>query len=330
MAEKLIEITRGNIVETIHRGDIAVVNTKGEILFKIGDPDKVTYWRSAAKPVQATNVILSGAKDKFNFSEKEIAIMCSSHYGEIFHIETIEGILKKIKLQKDNILGGIVTSLSYNYALELARKQTVLNELYSDCSGKHAGMLSVCQTKGYSVHNYFEQNHQLQKDILKIISDYTDIQEDKIEIGIDGCSVPVHALPLKNMALAFARLSNPENFSPQYQEASTLIYNAMTNYPEMISGTNGFCSDLIRAANKKLIGKVGAEGVYCVGIKDKNIGIAIKMESGNMSVLPPAVIGVLKQFNILTEKELKTLSKYEIMDNTNDLKTVVGKIQAVF
>lgn len=330
MAEKLIEITRGKIVETIHRGDIAVVNADDKILYSVGNPNKITYWRSAAKPIQATNVILSGAFEKYKFSKKEIAIMCASHYAEKFHLETIESILRKINLQKENILGGVVTSLNSKYALKLAGNQVELNEMYTDCSGKHVGMLSVCKMKGYPVENYPDKNHPVQKDILKIISTYTDVSENEIEIGIDGCSVPVHALPLKNMAQAYARLSNPELFKEENREASEIIFESMTNHPEMVSGTGGFCTDLIAATNKRLIGKVGAEGVYCVGIKDKNIGIAIKIESGSMAVLPPAVISVLKQLKLISESELKALSKYETMDNLNDLETKVGEINAVF
>lgn len=330
MSEKLIEITRGKVVETIHNGDVAVVNSKGDLLYYCGDPEKYTYWRSAAKPIQAFNVLLSGAADKYGFTDAEIAIMCASHYGEEFHIKTIESILSKIGLKKENILGGIVTSLSADYALELARNQVELNEMYTDCSGKHAGKLSVCVHKNYLVESYKELSHPCQQDILNVIAEMAEVNKEDIEIGIDGCSVPVHALPLKNMALAYAKLANPENLEEDYKSTSERIFKAMISHPEMISGTNGFCTDLIAASNGKLVGKVGAEGVYCVGIKGKDIGIAVKTESGSMAVLPPAVMSILKELNVLTEKEHKALSKYNPMINYNDLNNKVGEINAVF
>jgi len=330
MAEKLIEITRGDVVETVHRGDVVVVNTEGDILFQYGDPEKYTYWRSAAKPIQAFNVILSGAADKYNFSDDEIAIMCASHYGEPFHLKTVKSILTKIGLSEEHILGGTVTSLNPEYALKLAYDHADLNSMYTDCSGKHAGKLSICQHKNYPLETYKELSHPVQQAILKVIAEIADVNTKDIAIGIDGCSVPVHALPLKNMALAYARLANPENLSNAYKETSERIFKAMVNEPEMISGTNGFCTDLIAASHKKLVGKVGAEGVYCVGVKDKGIGIAIKMESGNMDVLPPAVISILKAFDVLTEEELDSLSKYNPISNTNDLNQKVGEVKAVF
>jgi L-asparaginase II len=330
MSEKLIEVSRGNVIETIHRGDIAIVNSKGELLYKCGDPEKYTYWRSAAKPIQAYNVLLSGAADRYKFTDAEIAIMCASHYGESFHIKTIESILSKIGLNSDHILGGTVTSLSTEYALELAYNRTELNPMFSDCSGKHAGKLSICQHKGYPLESYKELNHPVQQQILEVIANMADMSIKDIEIGIDGCSVPVHAMPLRNMAMAYARLANPEGLDEDYRMTSERIFCAMNKHPEMVSGTNGFCTNLIAASNGKLTGKVGAEGVYCIGVKDRDIGIAIKIESGSMAVLPPAVLYILRELDILNSEELTLLKQYDPMINTNDLKQKVGEIRACF
>lgn len=260
------------------------------MLYHYGDPDKYTYWRSAAKPIQAFNVILSGAAEKYGFTDKELAIMCASHYGEKFHLETVQSILSKIGLTENHILGGTVTSLNSKYVLELASKQTELNPMYSDCSGKHAGKLSICQHKNYPLETYKELAHPVQQEILKVITDMCDVKKDDIAIGIDGCSVPVHALPLKNMALAYARLANPEGLASEYKDTSEKIFTAMNKHPEMISGTDGFCTDLIAETNNKLVGKVGAEGVYCVGVKGKEriLGFLLKWNLGIwMSCLLP-------------------------------------------
>jgi len=330
MSKKLIEITRGNIVECCHYGDIAVVNTKGEVLYSVGEAEKFTYMRSSAKPLQGLNVILSGAAEHYNLTNKELAVICSSHYAEPYHLETIQSILSKIGLNHKHILGGTVTSLSAKYALQLAWERVELNSLYSDCSGKHSGMLAVCRHSNYPIENYLSPEHQCQQEILRDIAYICELEEDDIQIGIDGCSAPVHAMPLYNMALGYARFANPADLDPSYQEACNRIFDAMNEFPEMISGTNGFCTELIKLTNGKLIGKVGAEGVYCVGLRNCGIGFAVKIESGSMAVLPPVVIQILKDLAVLTAAELSALSKYEVMPNTNDLNTVVGKIGAAF
>lgn len=326
----LVEVTRGELVECVHRGDIAVVDSHGQLLYAVGDPDKVSYMRSSAKPIQAINVVLSGAYEHFQLTAQELAVICSSHYAEPFHLEAVRSILGKIGLDEHAILGGTVTSLNAQYALKLAWDHVELNPLFSDCSGKHAGMLSVCQRKGYSLSDYLSPDHPCQKEIIAIIATLCDIDIQKIIIGIDGCSAPVHALPLYNIAKGFARFANPSRLPENFQRATETIFQAMVNNPEMISGTDGFCSDLLRHTHGKLIGKVGAEGVYCVGIKDRDLGFAVKIESGSMAVLPPVVIRVLTELNILDEDERQALDNYAVMDNRNDVGLVVGKMSPLF
>jgi L-asparaginase II len=330
MSVKLVEVTRGNVVESIHRGDIAVVNYKGDLLYYAGDPVKVTYIRSAAKPIQALNVILSSAFDEFNLSYKDLAIMCASHYGEDFHRETVDQILHKIELSKEHILGGSVPSLSNEIAMMHARENLQPDQLFSDCSGKHAGFLAVCQKKGFPVDSYMNPDHPLQKEILNLISQVCEYPRDKIKLGVDGCSVPVHALPVFNMALGYARIARATNFDSDLSEASQLIFKAMNQHPEMIAGTNGFCSELIANTNGKLIGKIGAEGIYCVGLKNEGIGIALKIEDGNMQRIPPVVIKLLEELHVLTKQELNSLRKYSPISNLNDLGNKVGDVRANF
>lgn len=331
MSEILVNVTRGPLIECCHRGDAVVVNKKGKVLAYIGDPYKVTYIRSAGKPLQALNVILSGAAKNFNFSDAEISIMCASHFGEAFHRATVENIMDKIGLGIDSLLCGSTLSIKHAYALELIAEHFKLNPTNTDCSGKHAGMLATCVHKGYSLNNYNDINHRIQKDILQVVSNMCGISEDKIYIGIDGCTVPVYGMPLYNMALGFAKLSNPDELSIEYKSACNQIFNAMNNHPEMVAGTDGFCTELIKNTNGKLIGKLGAEGVYCIGAKGKDIGIAIKIEDGNYSrALWPAVIRCLQDLNVLDDGELKALEKFKEIPIKNNIKDVVGKVYPIF
>lgn len=326
----LINKTRGSIIESSHYGDLVVVDVAGKILYSMGNAYLQTFIRSAAKPFQAINVINSGAAKQFSFSASEIAIMCASHYGESFHIKTIEQILQKIGLTEKDLLCGDVTSLNYKYALQLAWEHIAPNPKISDCSGKHAGMLAVCKKANYDTRHYNKLEHPCQQEILRIISEICHYSTDIINIGVDGCGVPVHALPLYNMALGYARFANPIHLQLNYQEAAKQIYDSMVLHPEMISGTEGFCTDLIKTASGKLIGKVGAEGIYCVGIKDKGLGIAVKVRDGAMGVLPPIVIKILKKIKVLDSEELKNLEAYETIPIYNDLNAMVGEIQTAF
>lgn len=330
MSEELIKVTRSGLVESIYRGDIVVVNAEGKILAHKGNPMKYTYWRSAAKPIQALNVFLSGANEHYNFTNKEIAVICASHYGEEPHLEAVRSILQKIGADETYFRGGLATSLKMEYALELASKGVAPSAILSDCSGKHSGMLAVCKHKGYSTDDYLSPQHPCQQEILDAISYMCNIDKNEIKIGIDGCSAPVHAMPLYNMALGYARLTNNSELSDDYKNASNKIFEAMTSEPFMISGSDGFCTNLIMHTNRKLIGKVGAEGVYCVGVKDKNIGIAIKIESGSMDVLPPVVLKTLNFMGILTDEENKALLKYIRMENKNDNNLTVGFVETAF
>ncbi|MBM9514942.1 asparaginase [Desulfogranum marinum] len=329
MSEALLEITRGDVIECIHRGDIAVVNSCGELLHSCGDPYKLTYFRSAAKPIQALHVFTSGAADRFNISDKEIAVICSSHYAEEFHRQTIRSILAKIGLTEENILGGTVTSLNSDYALQLAREGVPLSPIFSDCSGKHSGMLAACVHKGYNLTSYLSPEHPCQQHILTILADVCDVPSEDIKIGIDGCSAPVHALPIRNMALGFARLANQQCLPSTLAPYAGKIFSAMNSYPEMVSGTGGFCTELIKHTQGLLIGKIGAEGVYCVGIKGMDVGIAVKVENGSMDVLPPIVMDILDKLGCLDEEMKGKLAAFTHKSNVNDINTVVGEYRSV-
>jgi L-asparaginase II len=330
MAEILVEVTRGNVAETIHRGDIAVVKSDGTLIHEVGDAYKYTYMRSAAKPIQAMNVILSGTAGYFQFSSKEIAIMCASHYAENEHINTVQGILDKIGLTRESILAGKSRPLSKEVDYRYAWENKSRNELFNDCSGKHAGILAVCKKDGYPLTDYTSVSHPVQQEILQLMSEITGYPQEKIALGIDGCSVPVHAMPLYNMALGYARMVTPGKLADDKQEASQQIADAMISHPFMIAGTNGFCTELIKHSNGKLIGKVGAAGIYCVGIKEKEMGIAVKIENGSMEVLPPVVMQILDDMNILTDEELSALSKFRMMNNYNDVQHIVGYMKPAF
>lgn len=326
MSEIVVKVTRGSLVESVHRADIAVVDSKGNLVCSLGNSHKVTYMRSAAKPIQTLEVILSGAAEKFSFTDEEISIMCGSHYGEEFHIKTVEKILKKLGLKIDNLLCGSTLSLNKEYSKKLLWDHIKLNPTYTDCSGKHAGILSVCVLEGYSLEDYNLPEHPVQKEIKRIISRVCSIEEESIIIGTDGCTVPVFGMPLYNMALGYSRIASGNGLPQSYKKAANRVFRAMNNAPEMVAGTDGFCTDLIKNTNDKIIGKFGAEGVYCIGIKDMNLGVAIKIEDGNTRALWPTVIKCLEDLNVLDRNEKNLLSKYKSQQNLNNVGEKIGDI----
>lgn len=330
MAQPLVEVWRGKLAECIHRGSIAVVNKEGDLLYKKGDAFTITYMRSAAKFFQAMNVVLSGAANHFGFSDAEYAITCGSHYAEPFHLQTVKSILKKAGLTQNAIRGGVVTSLKWDYALELARRHEQLTPLHSDCSGKHAGMLAAAAFQQHNLDDYLNPQHPVQQDILSHIAYMTKYPRKSIRTGIDGCSAPVHGLPLYHMALGYARFASPEHLKPAYANAANILYRAAGKHPEMLAGTDGFCAELTRESKGKLIGKIGAEGVYCIGVKSEGIGIAVKIESGNMHIIPPVVMKILEDLGILAPEEQDALKAFRKLPNKNDAGTQVGTITPVF
>lgn len=330
MAEILVEVRRGELVESCHRGHIAVVNSKGELVHSVGDPNFVSYWRSSAKPIQALPIVESGAMEKWGMTKKELALFCASHSGEEFHVDTVLEILGKIDTQQQELRCG--SHLPYNKrASEKLLEQGISpTSLHCNCSGKHSGMLVVCKEKGYPLDDYTELKHPLQQELLNLIAEFCKYPKEKIVVGVDGCGVPVYGLPIYNWALAYGFLADPTQLEGKRREAVELITDAMVEYPEMVGGTHRICTDLMRVGKGNLIAKAGAEGVYCVAIKDQKLGFAIKMEDGSPRGRGPAVVEALRQLGALDNQQLEQLKEHHLPENRNHRKDLCGVVKPVF
>ncbi len=331
MTDLLVEVTRSGLVESRHYGHIAVVDDNGRILYYAGNPYITTYTRSSAKPVQTLEVILSKTSERYKFSENEIAIMCASHYGEEIHRKTVQSILNKIGLDKSNLKCGIIPPLDESIAYNTAYNNIKFDQLHHDCSGKHAGMLAVCTHKGYDINTYKNLGHPLQKSIKEHVKYIYNISDNDMVIGVDGCDVPLYGMPLYKMAHGFARFTNPDKLNSEYQRAVKQIFNSMNAYPEMIAGSNGFCTELIKNSHGKLIGKLGAEGIYCIGIKDRRIGIALMIEDGSITrPISTTAIKILEDLQLIDKDEIKALHKFKIRNNLNSVNRKVGEVKGIF
>jgi L-asparaginase II len=330
LALDVVKVYRGEVVEATHSGHLAVVNSEGKILYKIGDPQLVTYLRSSAKPFQTIPLIESGAAHRFKFMPEEIAIISGSHSGETKHVETVSGILDKIGLTPKHLQCGIHQPhfyLAKNITPEPGEKFSVLQH---NCSGKHAGMLALCVFKGLPVENYLEPTHPVQELITEAIAYVCNYPKENIKIGIDGCSAPVHALPLYNMAYGFARFVSPHSVPPAKAKVYTAIYRAMLDHPDMVAGEMRYDTELMKNCSEKLIAKGGAEGLHCLGLLERGWGIAAKIADGATRAIYPYSVEVLKQLGIITTGELTRLANFHKKKIFNWTDKEIGSIVADF
>ncbi len=266
--EPLVAVKRGAITESRHRGHIVVVDPEDKLLAYLGAPETVTYLRSSAKPHQAIPLLASGAADRFGFTEAEIALACASHSGEPIHTELAASMLRKIGLTPDALKCGTHEPFSPEVVKHLQQKGEQPNVLQNNCSGKHAGMLALALHLGAPTDSYDQPGNPVQLEIGKTISRFSGIQIENISVGVDGCGVPVFGVTVKAMALMYARLiSPPAEFDQATKDACARIVAAMTAHPDVVGGTSErLDTEIMRAANGRVVAKVGAEGVYTIGI----------------------------------------------------------------
>lgn len=334
----LVEVWRGPIVESRHRGHLTAVDGSGKTVAALGSPETVTYVRSSGKPFQAIPVIASGAADRFGFTEQEIAIACGSHSGEAIHVDVVRSMLGKIGLDESALKCGVHEPFSTKVAGELARKGEAPNVLQNNCSGKHTAMLALALHVGAPTGSYDDWGNPVQHAIAKTVAEFSDTPIEKMSIGVDGCGVPVFGVSVRAMALMYARLASPPtSFDAGTRDACKRIINAMIDFPEMVGGTqNRLDTELIKAGEGRLISKIGAEGVYTVSVLPcsqwpRGLGLALKIEDGDdHRARPPAVIEALKQLNVLSQRELVALAAYSPTVIRNRRGERVGEARAAF
>ncbi len=338
IAEPLVEVKRGSITESRHRGHIVVVDPEGNIVASLGAPEYVTYLRSSAKPFQALPLLTSGAAERFDFTDREVALACGSHNGEPIHTELAASMLRKIGLGLEALHCGAHEPYGTEAALDLRTRGEQPNALHNNCSGKHVGMLAVALHLGAPIENYEKPENPVQKAIADVVSQFSGLAVTDMAVAIDGCAAPVFGITMKAMALAYARLvSPPESFDKKTRDACERIVRVMSAYPELIGGTSQrLDTEVMRAAPRRLVSKVGAEGVYTAGIKPseewpQGLGIALKIEDGDdKRARPTVVVESLRQLGVLRDESLEAMAKYAFFPVKNQRGELVGEIAASF
>ena len=318
-----ILVRRGGIVESTHRVHVAVVNSAGEMIAKVGDPEKIVFCRSAAKPFQAVPLIEENVIDQFGISSRELAVMCASHSGEPKHVAAVKSILAKIGLSEEDLECGPHPPFEENAAIDLYAKGQKFTALHNNCSGKHAGMLALALSKGWKTGGYIKQEHPVQIRMISEISRWTGLDKSGIQLGIDGCGVVCFGLPLSRLAQAFCKLGGAE-------DSNQRIVSSMVAHPDMVAGTGRFGTALVEVLGGRIFAKTGAEGVFAVGCTKGEFGIAIKVEDGTKRATPLVVIQILEHFNLLKGTNKESLSAFSSPMIRNTLGEVVGAIGSNF
>lgn len=325
-----INIERGNRIESRHEVEVAVVDSGGRLLYQVGNPHRKIYARSSMKPIQAIPVVETGAADHYGFCDEELSICTASHNGEPMHTARVWSILIRVGFDENMLQCGTHPPRWHDTLKELILNGKEVTPIYNNCSGKHAGMLATAQYLEEPVETYYLPDHPVQQRILRVVSNICEYPLDDIELGVDGCGVPVHRLPLERLAYGFASMSRPEKLSGKRKYAVRRVTDAMISAPEMVGGTNRFCTDFMNAGNGRFFGKAGAEGVYAIGDKENGIGIAVKVKDGNARALYPAVMEVLLQLDLLTEEQTTRLQDYHQPTLKNARKEVIGQVKPDF
>ncbi|MDF2841410.1 MAG: L-asparaginase, partial [Clostridia bacterium] len=262
---------------------------------------------------------------------KEIALCCASHSGQEDHQQTTLGILSKLELGEENLHCGIMQPYNIDENARLKAEGKQPTKLHCSCSGKHSGMLALAKFRGYTLENYDEKEHPVQKEILEVIAEFADVDIDSIPLGVDGCGVPIYLLPIDKIALSYARLVDfAQQEDHKYYSACRTIVEAMNEYPEMVAGDYEFDTELMQAAKPKLIGKVGCEAVYCLGLMEKKLGICIKIMDGNERAVYPVVIQLLTDLGVLNNEEYEKLKSWHKYAIKNNLQETIGEVVPVF
>jgi L-asparaginase II len=324
----LSRVLRGDAVDSVHYGSVAVVDRDGRLVYAAGDPEFACTTRSALKPLQALPFVADGGVERFGFGDAEIALMCASHSGEPRHVNGVAGILERAGLSGKDLQCGVHVPLYYTALEKPAPSGITFSSLHHNCSGKHAGMLACCRLHSQRTTDYLAPDHPLQQRIRHTVARMAGVDEGNLRMGIDGCSAPNYALPLSRLAYAFARLARPDN-DPDFGDTPARLATAMRTHPAMVSGQRRNDLALMTAGGGDWVTKVGAEGIQAVGVTSRGLGIAIKVADGNARGLHPATVAVLDALGLLDGARRKLLEPWASPSIRNYRGTLTGRIEPV-
>ncbi|CDN12471.1 Hypothetical protein of L-Asparaginase type 2-like superfamily [Richelia intracellularis] len=284
-----VRLLREGIIESRHIVHAAVCDNRGRVLSVAGNAETATFVRSSLKPFQALAVTSTGTLEKYELSDRDLAIITSSHKGNIEQVRQVFNILWRVdidpSLLKCPIPPGKRSPLEYN------------------CSGKHAGMLAVCQQRNLPLNTYMQSKHPVQQLVLQKVAEILRMPAEEFITAHDDCGVPTYLMQLGQMASLYARLGSGDNLDMER------IVRAMTHYPEMVAGEGEFDTELMRQTPGELISKSGAEGVQSIGMLGEGMGLAIKVIDGAKRAKYAIAIHLLQQLGWITPSVAEALGE---------------------
>jgi L-asparaginase II len=340
VARLLVEVTRGDRVESRHRGSVAVVSSDGELVWSFGDADEFAFIRSSAKPFQLAPFVASGRFDAYDFPNptESLAIMAASHSGEDRHVRTVQAILRAGGLTREVLACGLHAPFDTETAQRLIRDGEPLTPLRHNCSGKHAAMALHAKAAGWPIETYWQPDHPVQQLALDTLALMSGVARSEIATATDGCGVVSFGLPLRGLALAFARLADPSSVpDPALRTAFERIRDAMMAHPELVGGDRRrFDTELMRTRPGQLVSKAGAEGIRAIGVlRDGSakapFGLALKIEDGDLArrAGDAAASAALARLGVLDAEAMARMGERVGQRIVDPRGVVVGEVRAV-
>ncbi|MDL2407717.1 asparaginase [Rhizobium calliandrae] len=291
-----VEITRGNLVESRHRGSVAVIDGDGKVVLSLGDIERSVFPRSACKAMQALALVESGAADAYGFGNTELALACSSHSGEDAHVALAASMLARAGRDVSTLECGAHWSSDQKTLIHQARTINKPTALHNNCSGKHSGFVCACCHQGIDPKGYVGYDHPLQQQIRATMQSLTGTPLGHDNCGTDGCSIPNYAVPLRNLAHGFAKMATGNGLEPARAKASRRLFEACMAEPFYVAGTGRACTKLMQIAPGRIFAKTGAEGVFCAAVPEQGVAIAVKADDGNGRAAEVMVSATLARF----------------------------------
>jgi L-asparaginase II len=305
----LVEVLRGGLVESRHRGAAVVADADGTTVFAVGDVARPVFPRSAVKPLQALPLVELGAADRYALGDEELALACASHSGESAHVDGVASMLTKAGLDVSALACGTHWPSSQAAALALARTGTA-TALHNNCSGKHAGFLCIACAMGVDHVDYWRPEHAVQRYVHAVLEDLTGAPLSQDYRAVDGCSVPTWAMPLDSLARAFAKFGSGQGLAPERARAAARLLAACAQNPWHLAGTGRFCTEIIRLLGPRALAKTGAEGILCGSLPELGFGIAIKCDDGAGRAAEAVMAALIARFLPLEDQERAALARF--------------------
>lgn len=322
-----VEVWRGDHLESVHQVDLAIIDAGGRLRLAMGDIARPVYPRSSIKPLQALQLVRSGAVDKFDLGSEHIALACASHSGEPRHIDLVQSWLERVGLDENALRCGPHPPSDRTAADTLAAAGGQPRRVHNNCSGKHTGLLSAALAGELAIDDYDDPAHPLQQKVAQDLGEWCDLPELPAS-GIDGCGLPNWPVPLRHLALGFARFAEAAHGR---DPAVTTIAQAMQRHPELVAGEHRLCTKIMRAV-PGVLAKTGAEGVYVAAILDRALGLALKVHDGATRASRLALAQTLKALGCLEDEASHQALSSELASELapvlkNFAGTPVGRLQ---